>query len=45
MSRNLRTIFLPPAPKMYHNVDKTRFRRQGWNYTERIIIFEDFIDV
>ena len=21
MSRNLRTVFLPPAPKMYNNVD------------------------
>ena len=41
MSRNLGTIFLPLAPKMYNNVDKNT----SWNYKEWIIIFVDFIDV
>ena len=44
MSRNLGTIFLPLAPKMYNKVDKntilmTKLELKG------IIIFVDFIDV
>ena len=47
MSRNIGTIFLPQAPKMYNNDDKNemRFWWQSWNYKEWIIIFVDFIDV
>ena len=30
MSRNLRTIFLPPVPKMYCYVDKNVILMDGW---------------
>ena len=42
MSRNLETIFLPPAPKMYNNVDKSTILMTKMEFILKWII--NFVD-
>ena len=45
LSRNLGTIFLPPASKMYNYVDKNDFDDKVGIISNELLFFVGFIDV